>query len=85
MKTAAVLLTYALAVLAAPAWADDWHGDTNYPARVVAFTFGSGVLNSNHSVRFGAWTVSFGAQGFHTVYIQKNAGYSWYHTENPYT
>jgi hypothetical protein len=85
MKRAAVLLACALAFSAAPAWADDWHGDTNYPARVVAFTFGAGVLNSKHSVRFGAWTVSFGARGSQTVYIQDTAAVKWYHTGRPMT
>src|SRR5258708_892998 len=85
MKKAAVLLTWALAVSAAPAWANDWHGDTNYPARVAAFTFGSGVLNSNHSVRFGAWTVSFNGQAFQTIYIQSTPTLNWYHTGKPYS
>jgi hypothetical protein len=84
MKAAAALLTCALAI-PAPAWADDWHGDTNYPARVAAFTFGSGVLNSTHSVRFGAWTVSFSGQGVQTVYIQSTPTLNWYHTGKPYS
>jgi hypothetical protein len=84
MKAAAALLTCALAI-SAPAWADDWHGDTNYPARVAAFTFGSGLLNSNHSVRFGAWTVSFNGQGVQTVYIQSTPTLNWYHTGKPYS
>jgi hypothetical protein len=76
----------ALAAPAVPAWADDWHGDANYPARVVAFTFGAGVLDSNHPVWFGAWTVSFGAQGFQTIYIQDGGiNGSWYNTGNPAT
>jgi hypothetical protein len=61
MKRAKVLMISALAVSTMPAWADDWHDPTNYPAKVVAFNFGSGVLNSNHSMRFGSWTVSFSA------------------------
>jgi hypothetical protein len=74
----------ALAASAIPAWADDWHGVTNYPARVSAFTFGSGVLSANHPVHFGAWTVSFGAESVRTVYAQHlSAGYSWFYTGKP--
>jgi hypothetical protein len=62
-----VFLTCALTVLAVSARADDWHDATNYPARVAAFTFGSQVLDSNHSVHFGSWTVSYGAQGLPTM------------------
>ena len=62
MKIAKVLMISALAVSTMPAWADDWHDSINYPAQVVAFNFASGVLNSNHSVRFGSWTVSFDPQ-----------------------
>jgi hypothetical protein len=62
MKKAAVLLAGALAVSALPAWASDWHDQTNYPARATAFTFIAGGLDSNHSVRFGSWTVSFDPQ-----------------------
>ena len=37
-------------------------------------------------MRFGAWTVSFGAQGFQTVYIQDGGvSGSWYNTGNPVT
>jgi hypothetical protein len=67
MKRVVVLMVYALAVSTVPALADDWHDPINYPAQVTAFNFGSGVLNSNHSVRFGSWTISFGAHGSPTM------------------
>jgi hypothetical protein len=41
-------------------WADDWRDNSNYPAKAISMTFGSGVLDSSHSVRFGSWTVSYG-------------------------
>jgi hypothetical protein len=85
MKKTAVLLLCVLAISATPAWTEDWHGDNNYPAQASAFTFANGVLSSNHPVRFGAWTVSFGAQALQTVYKQNAAATSWYHTANPYT
>jgi hypothetical protein len=89
MKRITFLVASALAASAIPAsppaWADDWHGVTNYPAQVSAFTFGSGVLSANHPVHFGAWTVSFGAQSVQTVYVQQTAGYSWFHTGKPYS
>jgi hypothetical protein len=59
LKKAAFLLAFFLAAAAAPAWAADWHDKSNYPARAISITFPSGVLDANHSVRFGAWTVSF--------------------------
>lgn len=61
MKRAKVLIS-ALAFSTMPAWANDWQDQANYPARVTTFTFSSGVLDSNHSVRFGSWTVSFDPQ-----------------------
>ena len=85
MKSTTLLLASALAATTASAWADDWHGVTNYPAKVSAFTFGAGVLSANHPVHFGAWTVSFGTQSVQTVYVQQTAGYSWFHTGKPYS
>jgi hypothetical protein len=87
MKKILILLQGFLlfAVSPAPTWASDWHGVTNYPARVSAFTFSSGVLSPNHPVRFGAWTVSFGAQSSQTIYVQQTGGYSWFHTGKPYS
>jgi hypothetical protein len=67
MKKALVLTVFALAISALSVWADDWHDPANYPARAIAFTFGSQVLDSRHSVRFGSWTVSFGTQGLPLV------------------
>jgi hypothetical protein len=78
MKKAMFLLVSALAIAAAPARAADWHDPTNYPARVLAFTFGSSVLDADHSVRFGSWTVSFGAHGLPTmVGTNGGEGKSW--------
>jgi hypothetical protein len=57
--TSAVLVYAVLVVASTPASAADWHDMSNYPARVVAFNFGSAVLDQNHPMRFGAWTVSF--------------------------
>jgi hypothetical protein len=86
MKIATIVVACAFVVSAAPAWADDWHGDTNYPARVVAFTFSSGTLDANLPVRFGAWTVAFNPQGFQTVSIQDGGvSGSWYNTGRPAT
>jgi hypothetical protein len=82
MKSAIFLLASALAASAVPAWAEDWHNASNYPARAVAFNFGSGVLDSNHSVRFGSWTVSFGAHGLPTM-IAKDSGGKYYVTGFP--
>jgi hypothetical protein len=79
MKSATFLLASVLAASAAPAWAEDWHNASNYPARAVAFNFGSGVLDSNHSVRFGSWTVSFGAHGLPTM-LAKEGGSKYYVT-----
>jgi hypothetical protein len=78
MKRATFLMLSVLTISTVPAWADDWHDPSNYPARVVAFNFGSGVLDSNHSVRFGSWAVSFGAQGLPTmVGTNGGGGRSW--------
>jgi hypothetical protein len=64
MKRAICLLACWLAVLAAPASAEDWHDQSHYPARVIAFTWGDGSakLDSNHPAIFGSWTVSFSPQ-----------------------
>jgi hypothetical protein len=71
-----ILIGLVLMLITLPAWADDWHAANNYPSRAVAFTFGSAVLDANHSVRFGSWTVSFDAQGFQDMFIPP--GYEWY-------
>jgi hypothetical protein len=59
LKKAALLLSATLALAAVQARAADWHDKSNYPARAISITFPSGVLDANHPVRFGAWTVSF--------------------------
>lgn len=61
------VLLVGLLVCSTPAWADDWHDAANYPARVVSFNFGSDVLDQTHPMRFGSWTVSFGAYGLPTM------------------
>jgi hypothetical protein len=77
LKLAAALVGGALAIMTSAALADDWHDQTNYPARAVAFYFGSQVLDQNHSVRFGSWTVSFPSRGF-AMRAVNNAGYVWF-------
>lgn len=63
MKRAIRLLAYGFAAFATPASADDWHSEANYPARIIAFSFGSATLDQNHTVNFGSWTVSFNQEG----------------------
>jgi hypothetical protein len=49
-------------IISATAQADDWRSQSNYPARISAFAFDTGSLDSSHSIRIGSWTISF-AQG----------------------
>ena len=49
--------------LTAPARAEmvrDWQNPMYYPVRVIAVEWDSGRLDARNSVRFGAWTISFG-------------------------
>jgi hypothetical protein len=82
MKRVTVLVIFVLTASVVGARADDWHNESNYPARVVAFNFGSSILDQNHSARFGSWIVSFGAHGLPTM-IAKDSGGKYYVTGFP--
>jgi hypothetical protein len=38
---------------------NNWRDGANYPSRITAIPIGGNKLTLNHSVRIGAWTVSF--------------------------
>lgn len=59
MKSAICLLVCSFGISATAACADDWHSQANYPARAISISFGSDILDANHSVTFGSYTVAF--------------------------
>jgi hypothetical protein len=83
MKRTICLLACWLVVLAASASAGDWHDQSNYPARVIAFTWGDGSaqLDSNHPATFGSWTVSFSPRGLPLMRNYINRFVHWYITD----
>jgi hypothetical protein len=75
-----ILAAVALVMTTSSTWAEDWHAASNYPARAIAFQFGSGTLDRTHSIRFGSWTVSFRPQEI--PIMSKMAASGTYGTQN---
>ena len=48
----------------------DWRNAMHYPARVMGVHWDNGRLDARSSVRFGAWTVSFGPPVHFALYFQ---------------
>jgi hypothetical protein len=78
MKKALMAAVIAAIGLSAPAGAGEvqnWESPMHYPARLIAVRWENGRLDARTSMKFGAWTISFGPPLHFVLYYRLGDGH----------